>query len=128
MLKNIKLDGASIKSIKFKNDLNNAGKTSLEVHFSANKVENPEDSKKAIGSIECEIFSVDKKHEKNDLLELDLVVEGRYSLSSDFSELDDALEQAILITLFPYLQNYIKIITSLSDIPPIFLPYPTIEN
>lgn len=124
MLRNIKLESANIRSVNFKNQLNNGGSASLEVHLGAEKVKDPENSKKVIGSIRCNIFSVDEEHKKIDLLELNLVVEGRYSLENDFDESDSELEQGILITLFPYLQNYIRIITSLSDMPPISLPYP----
>lgn len=124
MLKDINLESANIRTLKFNNSLGNGGNVNLEVRLNVEKKVNPEDLKKVMGSIECKIFSVDEKRKKSGLLELDLVVDGVYLLVNDFDECNDELEQSIVITLFPYLQNYIKIITSLSDMPPISLPYP----
>lgn len=60
---------------------------------------------------------------REERFELRVLIDGIFSADVELEESDE-LRTIVLKSMFPYLQSYVRIITSLSDLAPITLPYP----
>ena len=123
MLETLQLDNAFIKSIKLNNNLSKRKETKLNISISTSI---NSDKNNIVGKLDCEINSTDDKKEKDGELEFSISVIGEYIYNGSIEDGKDEFEKVVMLTLFPYVQNYVKIITSLTDMPTISIPAPKI--
>lgn len=123
MLETLQLDKAFIKSIKLNNNLSKRKETKLNISISTSI---NSDKNNIVGKLNCEINSTDDKNEKDGELEFAISVIGEYIYDGSIEDGENEFEKIVMLTLFPYVQNYVKIITSLTDVPIISIPSPQI--
>lgn len=126
MLGQINLNKTDIRAIDYINEQGFEKQRTLKVSLEPSLEVCNEDKMMCRGTLNCTIKSVDDKKDNDGQLELHICVDGDFSSDVELEDSDE-LAGYVLKSMFPYLQSYIRIISSLSDSPPITLPYPN-EN
>ena len=122
MLGQINLTKTNIRAINFVNELEIEKKRNLSVALDTS-LDFCDDKTLCKGNIDCTVKSTDNGEDSEERFELHVLIDGIFSADVELEESDE-LRTFVLKSMFPYLQSYVRIITSLSDLAPITLPYP----
>lgn len=122
MLGQINLTKTKIRAINFVNEIESEKKRNLSVILEPS-LEICDDKTKCKGTLDCTVRSTDNGEDGEERFELHVLIDGNFLADVELEESDE-LRTFVLKSMFPYLQSHVRIITSISDLVPITLPYP----
>ncbi len=117
---NLILKEIRIEKIKFRNNLPAGDNIQLEVNVSV-KTDVSNDKHSCMGTMYLTIKPKESDGDENVGFELNISLKGIF-ISNDELEQGKNIQQAISSKLFSHMQAYLTVITSISGIPPIYLP------